>query len=79
MSEEGSIPGSFLREEVHDPRTIAAVRSKIGTMEMRTMLSGFSLQGKMEDPWKGRGAAVGDESGRWGGFLLVPRATTEQF
>lgn len=57
LSEEGSIPGSFLREDVHDPRMIAAVRSKIGTMEMRRMLSGFSLLGKMEDPWEGRGGS----------------------
>ena len=59
LSEEGSVPGSFLREEVHDPRMIAAVRLKIGTMEMRTMLSGFSLQGKMEEPWEGRGGSCG--------------------
>lgn len=59
LSEEASIPGSFLREDVHNPRMIAAVRSKIGTMEMRTMLSGFSLLGKMEDPWEGRGGICG--------------------
>ena len=59
LSEEGSIPGSFLREEGHDPRTVAAVRSKIGPMETRTMLSGFSLQGKMEDPWEGCGGSCG--------------------
>lgn len=59
LSEEGSVPGSFLREEVHDPRMIAAVRSKIGAMAMRTMLSGFSLQGKMDEPWEGRGGSCG--------------------
>ena len=57
LSEEGSIPGSFLREEVDDPRMVAAVRSKIGPMETRTILSGFSLQRKMEDPWEGCGGS----------------------
>lgn len=61
LSEEGSIPGSFLREEVHDPRTVAAVRSKIGSTETRKMLSSFSLQ---KTPGKSVVAAAGDESGQ---------------